>query len=109
VTSDKVPWAKVTITPEAVEKMSELADEVERLRANDLIVMARWREDREEVERLTNKTVRMAADWADEVEHLRAALEEVRVLEQKAWVRGSSGGEVALRAIAIARQALEEK
>jgi hypothetical protein len=44
-----------------------------------------------------------------EVERLRAALEEVRVLEQKAWVRGSSGGEVALRAIAIARQALEEK
>jgi hypothetical protein len=33
VTSDKVPWAKVTITPEAVEKMSELAEEVERLRA----------------------------------------------------------------------------
>jgi hypothetical protein len=27
-----------------------------------------------EVERLTNKTVRMAADWADEVKRLRAAL-----------------------------------
>jgi hypothetical protein len=33
MTSDKVPWAKVTVTADAVEKMSELVAENERLRA----------------------------------------------------------------------------
>lgn len=32
MTSDKAPWARVTVTPEAVEKMSELVVENERLR-----------------------------------------------------------------------------
>jgi hypothetical protein len=45
-----------------------LLAEVERLRANDLIVVARWREDREEAERL------------------RAALESLDFLEED-WQR----------------------
>jgi predicted RNase H-like nuclease (RuvC/YqgF family) len=78
--SDKVPWAKVTVTPEAVEKMSELAAEVERLQRG-VDAWQKTAEDYErEVERLREDLRNVTFARADEalkreVKRLRAALQ----------------------------------
>jgi hypothetical protein len=85
--SNQVPWAKVTVTPGAVEKMSELAAEVERLRQEVFDALQALNDALNS----RDEAVRQVQNRDAEVERLRAALQALHD-----YVRPLSGPDFSL-------------